>query len=124
LVGIFGIAFACLMPKECVMELADMSAEAREWLEKELAELYGRSPSRVAQKIEAKVNKVRRQLTQFPQACVRTRDPEIRYHSVASYILTLRCRGGVTEIAAIRHKKQADAYGPREVFGWPPGREM
>lgn len=42
--------------------------------------------------------------------------PGTRRFVVKPYILTVRQRDGVVEIAAIRHAKQSDAYTPHEAM--------
>ncbi len=52
------------------------------------------------------------QLDQMPAGLI----PGTRRFVAKPYILTVRQRDGVVEIAAIRHAKQSDAYTPHEAM--------
>jgi plasmid stabilization system protein ParE len=90
---------------------ARMTPEAREWFLAEIAYIANLNPA-AAEKIVARVKKARQLLADHPKIGPAGLIPGTRRFVVKPYILTVRQRDGVVEIAAIRHAKQSDAYTP------------
>ncbi|ABD89909.1 type II toxin-antitoxin system RelE/ParE family toxin [Rhodopseudomonas palustris] len=74
-----------------------------------------RSPA-AAEKIIARMQEARRLLAEHPHSAPPGLIPGTRRMVVNPYILTVRQRNGVVEIAAIRHPGQSDAYKPIEAL--------
>lgn len=94
---------------------ARMSPEAREWFLAEIAYIANLNPA-AAEKIVARVKKARQLLADHPKIGPAGLIPGTRRFVVKPYILTVRQRDGVVEIAAIRHAKQSDAYTQHEAM--------
>lgn len=94
--------------------LARMSPEARSWYLSEIAYIAERNPA-AAEKIAARMRRARQTLAEYPKSGPAGLIPGTRRIIVKPYVLTIRQRGGVMEIAAIRHAKQSDAYAPTHV---------
>jgi len=94
---------------------ARMTPEAREWFLAEIAYIANLNPA-AAEKIVARVKKARQLLADHPKIGPAGLIPGARRFVVKPYILTVRQRDGVVEIAAIRHAKQSDAYTPHEAM--------
>lgn len=98
------------------LRFARMSPEAAAWLKAEIAYIAERNPA-AASKIAARLRAARQSLADHPKIGPSGLIPGTRRMVVSPYVLTVRIRGGVVEIAAIRHVRQADAYAPRDVAG-------
>jgi plasmid stabilization system protein ParE len=72
--------------------------------------------SAAAEKIVTRVKKARQLLADHRKIGPAGLIPGTRRFVVKPYILTVRQRDGVVEIAAIRHAKQSDAYTPHEAM--------
>jgi plasmid stabilization system protein ParE len=81
----------------------------------EIAYIADRSPA-AAEKIVARTKEARRLLADHPKIGPAGLIPGTRRFVVNPYVLTVRERDGVVEIAAIRHAKQSDAYRPKEAL--------
>jgi plasmid stabilization system protein ParE len=92
-----------------------MTPEAREWFLAEVAYIADLNPA-AAERIVAKSKKARELLGDNPKIAPAGLIPGTRRFVMKPYILTVRQREGVVEIAAMRHAKQADAYAPREAM--------
>jgi plasmid stabilization system protein ParE len=97
--------------------LALMAPEAARWLKEEIARIAESSPQG-AEKIATNVRKARELLAEYPRSAQRgvilgTQRIFVRPH----YILTVRIRDGVVEVAAIRSTSQTDAYAPSALLG-------
>jgi plasmid stabilization system protein ParE len=91
--------------------LARFSAAARDWYLQEIAYLAARNPE-AAKKVAARFREARRNLVEYPGIAQIGLVPGTRRLVVGAYVLTVRERGGVMEIASIRHGRQGDAYAP------------
>ncbi|WP_081629287.1 type II toxin-antitoxin system RelE/ParE family toxin [Methylopila sp. M107] len=95
--------------------LARITPEAAFWLKEEIAHIADKQPS-AARNIAARISAAHRQLGDFPHSGQPGVIPGTRRWVVDPYIVTLRYKNGVVEIAAIRHAQQGDAYAPREAL--------
>jgi plasmid stabilization system protein ParE len=94
---------------------ARMSPEAMAWFLAEIKYLADRNPSAAAGVVE-RMRTARLALADYPQIGTLGLIPGTRRLVVGPYVLTVRQRGGVVEIAAIRHARQGDAYAPSEAM--------
>jgi plasmid stabilization system protein ParE len=62
-----------------------------------------------------RIREARNLLTEFPTSAQAGRIRGTRRSVVPPYILTVRHKDGITEIVAIRHAQQGDAYAPEEL---------
>ena len=90
---------------------ARMSPEARAWFLAEIKYLADRSPSAAARVVES-FRVARQTVSDYPKIGTVGMIPGTRRVVVGQYVLTTRLRGGIVEIAAIRHSRQGDAYAP------------
>lgn len=95
--------------------LAKLSPEAEAWLLQEFQRIAELSPAG-ADKLISRIEETRRNLAEYPKLGPAGEIPGTRRVVVEGYILTTRERGGVVEIAAARHSRQADAYKPHEAL--------
>lgn len=95
--------------------LAKISPEAARWLKDEIAYIAARRPE-AARAIAARLRAARQNLADYPKIAPEGWIPGTRRLAVPPYVLTLRIRHGMIEIAAIRHAQQRDAYAPRELL--------
>jgi len=93
---------------------ARLAPEARAWYLAEIAFIAERDPAAAA-RIAARIRAVRPTLADHPRIGPSGLIPGTRRVVVRPYVLTVLQRGGVVEIAAIRHGRQSDAYAPRDV---------
>src|ERR1700677_1573038 len=96
--------------------LARLSPEAKTWLEAELRYLASKSPA-AARKLLTRLRAKRRLLAEHPNIGPVGLIPGTRLVFVPPYILTVRLRGNVVEIAGVRHAKQDDARAPKHLQG-------
>ena len=99
--------------------LARMSPQARAWYLAEIAYLAERNPP-AAERVAVRMRAARELLVDHPKIGPAGLIPGTRRVVVGPYVLTVRQRGGVVEIAAIRHTRQGDAYAPAEAADEPP----
>lgn len=99
--------------------IARMSPQAATWLKAEIAYIADRNPA-AARKIAARIRLARQNLAEHPKIGPAGLIHGTRRLVVSSYVLTVRQRGGVVEIAAIRHARQSDAYAPHDVLDEVP----
>jgi plasmid stabilization system protein ParE len=95
---------------------ARMSPEARRWYMTEIRYLADRSPDAAARFMDM-MRTAAHTLSEYPKIGVTGSIPGTRRLAVGPYMLTTWHRGGVTEIAAIRHGRQLDAYDVEETEG-------
>jgi len=96
--------------------LARLSPEAKAWLEAEVRYLASRSPA-AARKLLARLQAKRRLSAEHPNIGPVGLIPGTRLVFVPPYVLTVRLRGGVVEIAGMRNAKQEDARAPKHLRG-------
>ena len=99
--------------------LARMSPQAAAWLKAEISYIADRNPA-AARKIAARLRHARQNLAEFPKTSPAGIIPGTRRLVVSPYVLTVRQRDGVMEIAAIRHARQSDAYAPHAALDEVP----
>jgi plasmid stabilization system protein ParE len=99
--------------------LALMAPEAARWLKNEIARIAESSPQG-AEKIATNFRNARMFLAESPRSAQRGVIPGTRRMFVTPhYILTVRIRDGVVEVAAIRSASQRDAQAPSILAGAP-----
>ena len=91
-----------------------LSPEAAKWLKAEISYIADRNPA-AAQKIANRLRAARETLADYPMVGPEGWIPGTRRVLAGPYVLTIRVRGQVVEIAAIRHARQGDAYAPAEM---------
>jgi plasmid stabilization system protein ParE len=96
--------------------LAILSPEAKAWLEAEVRSLASKSPA-AARKLLTRLRAKRRLLAEHPNIGPVGLIPGTRLVFVPPYVLTVRLRDGVVEIAGMRHAKQDDARAPKHLRG-------
>ncbi len=101
---------------------ARLSKSALTWLEREIKYLAEKSPS-AAKKLAKRIRDARALLADYPKGAQVGRIPGVRRFVVGPYILSVREKDGVTEIVAIRHGRQGDAYAPKELLNDDSSRE-
>jgi len=101
------------------LRLARLSPQAAAWLKAEIAYIAERNPA-AARKIIAHIRAARQHLAEHPKLGSVGLIPGTRRVVVPPYILTIRLRGSMVEIAAIRHDRQSDASTPRGVVSDEP----
>src|SRR5271154_6998362 len=74
-----------------------------------------RSPA-AAKRLAMRVRDARTLLTEHPKSAQAGQIPGTRRFVIPPYILTVRRKDGITEIVAIRHAQQGDAYAPEELL--------
>jgi plasmid stabilization system protein ParE len=94
---------------------ARLSKRAQSWLEREIRYLAARSPA-AAKKLAMRIREARSLLTEFPTSAQAGRIHGTRRLVIPPHILTVRHKDGITEIVAIRHSQQGDAYAPEELL--------
>ncbi len=94
---------------------ARLSKRAQSWLEREIRYLAARSPP-AAKKLAMRIRDARSLLTEYPTSAQAGRIPGTRRFVIPPYALTVRHKDGITEIVAIRHTQQGDAYAPEELL--------
>jgi plasmid stabilization system protein ParE len=99
-----------------MLRLARLSPEVKAWLEAEVRYLASRSPA-AARKLLTRLRAKRRLLAEHPNIGPVGMIPGTRMVFVPPYVLTVRLRGGVVEIAGMRHPKQEDARAPKQLRG-------
>jgi plasmid stabilization system protein ParE len=92
---------------------ARMSPQARAWLLAEIKYLADRNPSAAAAVVE-RMRAARQTLGDYPRIGVAGLISGTRRLVVGPYVLAVRQRDDIVEIAAIRHARQSDAYAPPE----------
>jgi plasmid stabilization system protein ParE len=93
-----------------------MTPEAARWLKEEITSVAEYSPQ-AGEKIAANIRKARELLAEYPKSAQRGVIPGTQRMFVKPrYILTVRVRDGVVEIAAIRSASQKDAYAPSDLL--------
>jgi plasmid stabilization system protein ParE len=98
---------------------ARLSKRAQIWLEREIRYLAAKSPA-AAKKLAMRIRDARNLLTEHPRSAQAGRIHGTRRFVLPQYVLTVRDRGGITEIVAIRHAQQGDAYAPEELLNDKP----
>ena len=93
---------------------ARLSKRAQSWLEREIRYLAGRSPS-AAKKLAMRIREAGSLLSDYPASAQAGRIHGTRRFVIPPYVLTVRHKDGTTEIVAIRHAQQRDAYAPDEL---------
>jgi len=106
-----------------VRRLARMTPEARAWYLAEIAYIAERNPA-AAEKIAARMRTARQTLAEYPKSGPAGLIPDTRRFVVKPYIMTVRHRSGVLEIAAIRHARQSDAYAPTDILEDEEGDDL
>jgi len=94
---------------------ARLSKRAQSWLEREIRYLAARIPA-AAKKLATRIRDARILLTERPKNARSGQIQETRRLVIPPYILTVRRTDGMTEIVAIRHAQQGDAYAPEELL--------
>ena len=98
-----------------VKRRARLSKRAQSWLEREIRCLASRSPA-AAKRLAMRVRDARILLTEHPKSTQAGQIQGTRRFVIPPYILTVRRKDGITEIIAIRHAQQGDAYAPEELL--------
>lgn len=94
---------------------ARLSKRAQSWLEREIRYLATRSPA-AAKKLAMRIRDARSLLTEYPTSAQAGRIHRTRRFVIPPYILTVRQKDGISEVVAIRHAQQGDAYAPEELL--------
>lgn len=94
---------------------ARLSPQAAAWLKAEIAYVAERNPA-AARKIADRIRQALANLLLYPRIGPAGLIPGTRRLVVPPYVLTVRQRGDVVEVAAIRHARQSDAYAPRDLL--------
>ena len=97
-----------------------ISPQAARWLAAELAYIAERRPQ-AARAIAARLRTAVQNLAGFPNIGPEGWIPGTRRVVVQPYILTIRIRAEIVEVAAIRHARQGAAYAPSEDDEETPG---
>ncbi|TBF25068.1 type II toxin-antitoxin system RelE/ParE family toxin [Rhizobium leguminosarum] len=92
-----------------------LSKSAERWFLSRIAELAEVNPA-AARKLVERLERQRELLSSFPQMTERGIMEGTRKVSMPPFVLTIRSRDGVVEIAAIRDARQKDAYAPVEML--------
>ncbi|CAK04008.1 type II toxin-antitoxin system RelE/ParE family toxin [Rhizobium johnstonii] len=92
-----------------------LSKSAERWFLSRIAELAEVNPA-AARKLVERLERQRELLSSFPQMTERGILEGTRKVSMPPFVLTIRSRDGVVEIAAIRDARQKDAYAPVEML--------
>ncbi|MBY5419719.1 type II toxin-antitoxin system RelE/ParE family toxin [Rhizobium johnstonii] len=92
-----------------------LSKSAERWFLSRIAELAEVNPA-AAKKLVERLERQRELLSSFPQMTERGILEGTRKVSMPPFVLTIRSRDGVVEIAAIRDARQKDAYAPVEML--------
>jgi plasmid stabilization system protein ParE len=92
-----------------------MSPQAAAWLKDEIAYIADRNPA-AARKIVERIRTARQKLADHPMIGPAGVIPDTRRVVVKPYVVTVRQRDGVVEIAAIRSARQGDAYAPGDIL--------
>ena len=92
-----------------------LSKSAERWFLSRIAELAEVNPA-AARKLVERLERQRDLLSSFPQMTERGILEGTRKVSMPPLVLTIRSRGGIVEIAAIRDARQKDAYAPVEML--------
>ncbi|MGO7732343.1 type II toxin-antitoxin system RelE/ParE family toxin [Rhizobium johnstonii] len=92
-----------------------LSKSAERWFLSRIAEL-AEVNSAAAKKLVERLERQRELLSSFPQMTERGILEGTRKVSMPPFVLTIRSRDGVVEIAAIRDARQKDAYAPVEML--------
>ena len=90
---------------------AKLSPDAARWLKEEIAYIAARRPE-AARAIAARIRTARQNLADYPKIGPEGWIQGTRRVVVPPYVLTVRVRRGIIEVAAIRHAQQGDAYTP------------
>ena len=93
---------------------ARLSKSALRWLEREIGYLAEKSPS-AAKKLAQRIRDARTLLAEHPKGAQVGRIRGTRRFVVGPYVLSVREKDGITEIVAIRHGRQRDAYAPKRI---------
>ena len=93
---------------------ARLAPQAAAWLKAEIAYIAERDPT-AARQIAERFRTARRNLGLYPKLGSAGAILGTRRFVLRPYILTIRHRGDIVEIVAIRHARQADAYAPEDV---------
>jgi plasmid stabilization system protein ParE len=101
---------------------ARLSKSALRWLEREIGYLAEKSPS-AAKKLAQRIRDARTLLAEHPKGAQIGRIAGTRRFVVGPYVLSVRENDGVTEIVAIGHGRQGDAYAPKELLNEDPPAE-
>ena len=92
-----------------------LSPEAAKWLKAEISYTADRNPA-AAKRVADRLRAARETLSDYPMIGPEGWIPGTRRVVMGPFILTVRIRGDIVEIAAIRHARQGDAYAPGEVL--------
>ncbi|MGO7443382.1 type II toxin-antitoxin system RelE/ParE family toxin [Rhizobium ruizarguesonis] len=92
-----------------------LSKSAERWFLSKIAELAEVNPA-AAKKLVERLERQRELLSSFPQMTERGILEGTRKVSMPPFVLTIRSRDGIVEIAAIRDARQKDAYAPVEML--------
>jgi len=95
--------------------LVKMSPEAAKWLRAEISYIAQRRPA-TARAIAEHFRAARQNLADYPAMGPEGWIPGTRRLVVGAYVLTIRVRSMMVEVAAIRHAQQGDAYAPTEMM--------
>lgn len=96
-----------------------LSKSAERWFLTKVAELAEVSPA-AARKLIERLERQKTLLSSFPQMTEKGILEGTRKVSMPPLVLTIRARGGMVEIAAIRDARQKDAYAPAELIPADP----
>ncbi|NEI32796.1 type II toxin-antitoxin system RelE/ParE family toxin [Rhizobium leguminosarum] len=92
-----------------------LSKSAERWFLSRIAELAEVNPA-AARKLVERLERQRELLSSFPKMTERGILEGTRKVSMPPFVLTIRSRDGMVEIAAIRDARQKDAYAPVEML--------
>jgi plasmid stabilization system protein ParE len=96
-----------------------LSKSAERWFLKKIAELAEVNPV-AAKKLAERLERQKKLLSSFPNMSERGILAGTRKVSMPPLVLTVRVRGDLVEIAAIRDARQKDAHAPADL---PPDDE-
>ena len=91
-----------------------LSKSAERWFLSRVAELAEVNPA-AARRLVERLERQKALLSSFPQMTEKGILEGTRKVSMPPLVLTVRTRGGVVEIAAIRDARQKDAYAPADL---------
>lgn len=90
-----------------------LSAKAQRWFLARVSELADVNPA-AAKRLVLRLEALVERLSQFPDMSERGAIPGTRRAVLSRFIVTIRRRGDLVEIVAIRHARQGDARRPPE----------
>jgi len=92
-----------------------LSKSAQSWLVREIEYLAARNLA-AAKRLAKRIRDAKGLLSQYPKGSQAGQIHGTRRLVISPYIMTIRDKDGVIEIAAIRHAQQGDAYAPKDLL--------